>query len=60
VTALLGAPVGHGCGVEEQHDRPVGEQLRELALGAGLVGELEIVDDVTNLGHGATLLVACL
>ena len=46
VAALLGAAVGHGGRVEEQHDGPVGEEVAQLAGRAGLVGELEVGDGV--------------
>ena len=38
MAALLGAAVGHGAGVEEEHDRTVGEQLAQPAGGPRLVG----------------------
>ena len=36
-------------------DRAVGQQLAQFAFRAGLVGQLEVVDDVTHLCHGGTV-----
>ena len=47
VAALLGAAVGHRRGVEEQHDWAFGQEVAQLALGAGLVGKLEVLNHVT-------------
>ena len=58
VTALLGAAVGHGGWIEEEHHRAAEQQLAQLAGRARLVGQLEVGHDVTfahahNVGRNA-------
>ena len=55
VTTFARAPRGHRRRIEEQHDGPVGEQIDEAALGARLIGQLELRRQLTSLQHGATV-----
>ena len=49
VAALLGAAVGHGGRVEEQHHGPVGEEPAQRPGRSRLVGEREVGNDVAFL-----------
>ena len=52
VTALLRAAVCHRGGIEEQHDRALGEELAQRARRPRLVAELEVRDDVSAFHPG--------
>ncbi len=49
VAGLGRAAGGQGGGIEEQHDRPVGQQLGEPPGGAALVGQREVLGLVPDL-----------
>ena len=51
MAGLLGAPRRHRRGIEEQHDRAVGEQAGQAAPSAGLIGQFELGNLVTTF-HG--------
>src|SRR5215472_11056548 len=46
VTALHSAAKAHGRWIEEQHDGTVGEEPGQATRRTGLIGELEISDDI--------------
>jgi len=46
VTALHGAAKAHGRGIEEQHDGTIGEERGQATRRTGLIGKLEISDDI--------------
>src|ERR1700756_5946501 len=46
VTALHSAAKTHGRGIEEQHDGTIGEEPGQATRRTGLIGELEISDDI--------------
>src|SRR6478672_11463277 len=47
VTALHSAAKAHGRGIEEQHDGTIGEEPGQATRRTGLIGKLEISDDIT-------------
>src|ERR1700692_1049112 len=46
VTALHSAAKAHGRGIEEQHDGTIGEEPGQATRRTGLIGKLEISDDI--------------
>src|SRR6266849_8360603 len=50
VTALHSAAKAHGRGIEEQHDGTISEEPGQATRRTGLIGKLEISDDIT-LAH---------
>ena len=52
VATLPGAARGHRRRVEEQHDRPVGEEVAQLPRRPGLIGELEVGHRVADSHDG--------
>src|ERR1700745_490496 len=46
VTALHSAAKAHGRGIEEQHDGTISEEPGQATRRSGLIGKLEISDDI--------------
>ncbi len=57
MTAFLRSTRGHRLRIEEQHERPFGDEAAELHRRAVLVEKFEVIDDVAFV-HVRTLPVA--
>ena len=55
VTALHSAAKAHGRGIEEQHDGTIGEEPGQATRRTGLIGKLEISDDIAQFVGGALI-----